>query len=497
MAQNIEQTLTQMQAQQLSGMQVVLAGLVELPVTDLAERVRNEMMDNAALEEADGSAGGGSDDSSESSNEEAGTDRDWGEETTADIHDSLGDYMSEDDVPAYLQARADEARERHEIPLTGGTSAYDDLMRQIGEHDLTEHERYVLNYIIGSLDEDGFLRKDLLTLSDELAIYNNIETDVTELEHLLAVLQRFEPRGIGARSLQECLRLQVEDADFRSPYKHQALDVLEHCFKDFTSKRWDLIAQRLDFDEDTTGHVRHLLTHLNPRPGSLLGSGTLTSAPTVIPDFYVSLDRDGLPLIELNQGDIPELRVSSAFKDSIRQYGGQRGNLSREQHDVYLYAKQKVESAMTFINLLSRRRETLMAVMQAIADIQQAFFTGDDDETLLRPMALREVAARAGVDISTVSRVTGSKYVQTDYGIYPLRFFFSSQFTTEAGDEVSARKVRAAIQEIIDNEDKAQPLSDEAIAILLKEQNLPVARRTVAKYREQMGILTARLRRKR
>lgn len=494
MPQKFQQTQTQTQTQQFSTLQVALAGLVELPIADLADRVRNELVDNAALEEADGSR---DDDADDTRNDEEGDgtpDEEWGNDESGEIRDSLSDYMDPDDIPSYLQEKADAAQGR-EVPLIGGSSAYDDLVKQIGEHELDEHESEVMVYLIGSLDNDGFLRKDLGTLADELAIYHNVMTSEEELTRLLAVLQTFEPAGIGARSLQECLRLQLADADNRSPYRKKALEVVNRCFNDFTAKRWDVISQRLGFDEETAAQVRRVLTHLNPSPGSQLGSGAMASAPTVIPDFIVTVGRDGLPDIELNNGDVPELRVSRAFRDSIRQYANQRGKLNREQHDAYVYARQKVESAQTFIGLITRRRETLMAVMTAIVEMQRDFFVEEDDESLLRPLALKEVAAHAGVNNSTVSRVVNSKYVQTDYGIYPLKFFFSSQFTTESGDEMSARQIRGAIREIVDTEDKQHPLSDEAITAELAKRKLVVARRTVAKYREQLGILSARMRR--
>lgn len=486
MAQKLEQNQSQVQTQQLSTAQVALSGLVALPLADLAERVQNEMMDNEALEEKSTDEGEGFGEDGDD-----GRDSDRGEE----LDDALGDYLNDDETPAYLRERADTERERHEIPLTAGTSFYDDLVRQIGEHDLDSREREIMDYLIGSLDEDGFLRKELDTLADELAIYHNIYTDGTELERLLGVLQTFEPRGIGARSLRECLRLQLEDPDRHSPYTDMAVKVLDDCFKEFTACRWDAIARRLSIDGETLEHVRHELTHLNPMPGRALGNDTMALAPAVTPDFYVAVGRDGLPEVTLNRGDVPELHVSRAFRDSIRQYAGRR-DLNREQREAYIYARQKVDAAQIFINLIRRRSDTLMAVMQAIVDLQADFFVNDDDEILLRPLTLREVAARAGVDISTVSRVTGSKYVQTDYGIYSLKSFFSSQFTTEDGEELSARQVRNALRDIVDAEDKSRPLADEALAGRLRDRGLPVARRTVAKYREQMGILPARLRKR-
>ncbi len=517
MAQRFEQTQEIAQTQQLASLQVAVAKLVELPVTELATRVRDELLDNAALEEK------GDDDDYPDSTDEHDHDNDHTDEQDEDSdegredaeareeaeqenayednedygteNDAMGDYLSTDDVPDYLMQRADEERDRKEAQYTGASSFYDELHAQIGEHDLSDHEREVMDYLIGSLDDDGFLRKDLDALADELAIYHNVQTSRSELEHLLSVLQTFEPRGIGARSLQECLRLQLTDPDRRTPYTDLALKVVDRCFKDFTALRWESIARRLHLDDETLAHVRHELVHLNPMPGRALADTTTATAPTVVPDFYVAVTPDGEVRVAINKGDVPELCVSPSFKESLRQYGGiNRKALSREQRDAYTYARQKVDSALSFINLLTRRKQTLRAVMEAIVSCQHAFFVDDDDEQQLVPLTLKEVAAKAHVDISTVSRVTNSKYVQTAYGTYPLRFFFSSQFTTSEGDELSARKVRTALRELIDGEDKRRPLSDEALADRLKAEGYLVARRTVAKYRDMLGIPTARLR---
>lgn len=517
MSQRLEQAQEAVQTQQLSSLQVAVAKLVELPIAQLATRVRDELVDNAALEEKDGDY-----DQNDTPDEEQERDdnRDTNEQHEEDERDpedeeqheaeqenayeeaedygseadAMGDYFSADDVPDYLQQRAEEERDRNEIQLSGSTSFYDELESQIGEHSLTPHEREVMEYLIGSLDDDGFLRKDLDALADELAIYHGLDTTKEELERLLGVLQTFDPRGIGARSLQECLHIQLCDPDRQTPYTPMALSVIDKYFKEFAGRRWDIIKQRLKLSDEDLEHVRHELTHLNPMPGSALGETGGNSAPTVIPDFFVTVTPDGDVQISLNQGDVPELRVSRAFRDSIKQYGGNKSKLTREQRDAYTYARQKVDSALSFINLLSRRRLTLMSVMQAIVDFQRPFFTDDDDEERLRPLTLKEVAAKAGVDISTVSRVTSSKYVQTLYGTYPLKYFFSSQFTTSDGDELSARKVKAALRELIDKEDKRHPLADEALAASLKADGFNVARRTVAKYRDMLGIPTARLR---
>ena len=509
MAQRLEQSQAAVQTQQLSSMQVAVAKLVELPVTELVTRVRDEMVDNAALEEKDpdnfdvdkpteADDAQRDDDLEAGEGDEAGVrDEENSFEEQADYGseaDAMGDYFSADDVPSYLQQRADAERDKNEFQYAGTVSFYDELQSQISEHNLTEREAELMEYIIGSLDEDGFLRKDLDAMVDELVIYHNIETTHAELERLLGILQQFEPRGIGARSLQECLHIQLTDPDHRTPYTDLALHVVDRYFKELVGRHWDVIKQRLQIDDDTFDHVRYVLTHLNPRPGSALSESAAIGAPTVVPDFFVRVNEERQVVVTLNQGDVPELQVSPAFRDSIKQYGSNRSKLSREQRDAYTYARQKVDAAQSFINLLTRRRETLLAVMQVIAKKQQAFFLGDDDEDALVPLTLKDVADVVGVDVSTVSRVTSSKYVQTLYGTYALKFFFGSQFTTADGDELSARKVKAALKELIDGEDKHRPLSDEALAAQLKAQGFNVARRTVAKYRDVLGLPTARLR---
>ncbi len=493
--QHLEQAQAAIQTQQQSSLQVAVAKLVELPVTELAERVRAEMLDNAALEENDG------DDAYREPSDAAGNASDSGDDYNDDsapaadaTSDLLADYLTADDVPDYLQARADADGERRGLEAAGGISFFEALRQQAGEHHLSQRQGALVEYLIGSLDDDGFLRKPLETIADELSFTHGIEVTEQELEEALQVLQQFEPRGIGARDLKECLRLQLTDPERQTPYTRLALAVVDRYFKDLAYHHWDLVKQRLNMDDDTFERVRHTLQHLNPRPAAAYEEGVGETAPTVVPDFYVTLDSDGTPRVTLNGGDVPELHVSRAFRESIEQYAEAKGTLSRSQKDAYVYARKKVEAAKSFLNLLERRRVTLLTVMQAIAEMQQDFFKADDDETLLRPMTLREVAERAGVDISTASRVTSSKYVQTVYGTYPLKFFFSQLFTGGDGEELSARKIKARLCELIAAEDKKHPLADEALAALLKQEGFPVARRTVAKYRDAAGLPPARLR---
>ena len=513
MPQKLEQSQSMEQVLQQSTLQIAVANLVELPITMLAERVRDEMIDNAALEEVDKDDFPAPDndersdadddfdnDDNKETDERSDADEDFSdtdERSGSTDGDDFGDYLSEDDIPAYLRERAEAQDNTTEMQWADSSSFYDDLQQQVGEYDLTDHEKKVLEYLIGSLDEDGFLRKDLTFIEDELLLYHQTQTSPEELKKLLHILQSFEPRGIGARSLQECLRLQLTAPERRTPYTAAALTVVDKYFKDFTSRKWDVLRDKLRVDEDFFDHVLHELTHLNPAPGRAFGDAAGSQAPTVIPDFFVHVTDDGTVKVSLNQGDVPELRVSPSFTESVKMFAqADKKKLSRSQLDAYVYAKGKVEAAKSFINLTSRCRETLLTVMRAIVKLQSPFFLHDDDETQLVPLTLREVSELTNLDISTVSRVTSSKYVQTDYGIYLLKFFFSSQFVSSQGEELSSRQVRAALKELIESEDKKHPLPDEVLTERLKEKGFHVARRTVAKYRDQLGLPTARLRRK-
>lgn len=503
MPQKIIQTQTAVQTQQLSLMQVALAQMVELPLAQFAERIQTEMIDNEALEEYDagGNDPGGEVESDMATGDDTDTpqNEDDGDGTANlpdDIGMAMGDYLNEDDVPDYLRERAESEGSAREYVMAAQNTFYEDLLRQIGEHNLSDHERDIMDYLIGSLDSDGFLRKDTSTLVDELAIYHNIYTYEVETERLIAILQTFEPRGIGARSLQECLRIQLSDPDNRSPWRKDALAVVDRCFKEFSGNRWDEVVRRLQFSPAQAEHVRHELLHLDPAPGRAFSESGNQAAPTVIPDFFVDTAGDGTAVVRLNTGDVPRLRVSQAFRESIRQYAGHEGKLNREQREAYVYAQGKVKAAQGFIALVNRRRTTLLAVMQSIVDLQRPFFENDDDESLLHPMTLRDVAAHNGLDISTVSRTVSAKYVQTAFGVYPLKHFFSGQFTSAEGDELSVRQVKTALAQLVRDEDKQAPLSDEALAAALKRQGLTVARRTVAKYREALHIPVARFRKK-
>ncbi len=504
MSQKQVQTQSLQQVQKLSPQQVLQVRLLEMPVSELEQRVKNELMDNGALEE------GFSKDETDVRDEEGyiseeteGTDTggmDGGlpedEYRTADVRQAMDDYGSPDDIPDYLLQDRPGGQERPATMEYGDTiSFYEQMKEQMNECSLTEHEHELMTYLIGSLESDGLLKKKLSTLADELEIYNGLTVTVEELEAVLMKLQTFDPPGIGARDLRECLMLQIRrDANFHTRLKQLAYKVLDRYFEDFTHKRWDSIAARLHITQAEAERVERELRRLNPRPGSAMGEVVGRGYQQIVPDFVTRTDDDGHVSFTLNKGDVPELHISPSFLEIMEQTDAKRGGLSRSEREALQYTRQKIESAQGFIEAVKQRRRTLVSVMQAIIDWQLPFFR-EGDESLLRPMILKDVAGRTGLDISTVSRAAGSKYVETDYGTYPLKWFFTDGYVTEDGQEIATRKIQMALKELVEAEDKKKPLSDEVLMTKLNEKGFPIARRTVAKYREQMGIPVARLRR--
>lgn len=508
MSQKIIQTQSLQQVQTLSPQQVLLVRLLEMPVSELEQRVKNEMMDNGALEEREGSAesdeqfadeGSGFDDDEHKGGESEGNDMasylDSPGMPSAEVNQALGDYRSADDVPDYLLCNYNRKETPESIEYSDTASFYEQMKEQMGECELTEHQAELMEYLIGSLESDGLLKKPLPTLVSELEVYHNVETTEAELTQVLKTLQQFEPAGIGAQNLQECLLLQIErDDNYHTPLKQTEHLIIEKYYDEFTRKRWDKIQQRLKLTDLEVEQLQREIKRLNPRPGSSMGEAVGHNFQQIIPDFIVETDDDGTLTLSLNQGDVPELRISESFLDILKQYDGGRGKgFSRSEKEALQYTKQKIEKAQYFIDAIKQRRHTLLVTMQAIVELQRPFFR-EGDEMLLKPMILKDVADRTGMDISTVSRVSNSKYVQTNFGIYPLKWFFSDGYTTEDGQEIATRKIQNALKELVDNEDKKQPLSDEVLAALLKDKGFPIARRTVAKYREQLGIPVARLR---
>ena len=481
------QTQAQQQVQTLSPQQILVVKLLELPTVELEERIRAEILDNPALEEGKEKTEQEADDDFDTSNED-----DYSY-TNEDL--SLGDYRTEDDIPDYKLQEHNRSRGEtpEEIPFSDSVSFYETLKEQLNMQNLSPEEENIAEYIIGSLDDDGLLRKSLSTLYEELAIYRGIYTDTAEIERILKIIQDFDPAGIGARSLQECLLLQIQRKP-ESSLKNVEQAIIEKCFDDFTRKNKEKIIQRLNIDEGTYQEAVFELTKLNPRPGSSLGEIIGKNYQQIIPDFIVETDDEGTITLSLNNKNVPELKLSKEFTELLEEHTNNKENQSKESKDAFLFLKQKVDSAQGFINAVKLRQHTLYTTMQAIIDLQRPFFL-EGDETLLKPMILKDVAERTQLDISTISRVSNSKYVQTNFGIYALKFFFSDGFTTEKGEELSVREIKQILKECIENEDKNAPYTDDELTDILKEKGFPIARRTTAKYRQQLNIPIARLRR--
>ena len=476
------QSQVQQQVQTLSPQQILVVKLLELPAVELEDRVRAELLENPALEE--GKEETAVDDLSENADNDQSDNE----------YDSLGDYLTEDDIPDYkLQERnKSKGEQAEEIPFSDTTSFYETLQEQLRERNLTEHQQALAEYLIGSLDDDGLLRKTLDSISDELAIYAGVDAKEQELEEVLSIIQDFDPPGLGARSLQECLLIQIKRKE-PSSLQQTELNIIEKCYEEFTRKHWDKIIQRLNLSEEEFEAAINEITKLNPRPGSSLGEVIGRNMQQIVPDFIVETFDDGSIVLSLNNKNIPELRMSREFNDMLQEHTYNKANQTKESKEAMLFLKQKMDAAQGFIDAIKQRQNTLQTTMEAIIDLQRPFFQ-EGDESLLRPMILKDVAERTGLDISTISRVSNSKYVQTNFGIYSLKYFFSDGYTTEDGEEMSVREIRRILKECIDSENKKKPLTDDELADILKEKGYPIARRTVAKYRQQLNIPVARLR---
>ena len=489
MRQGNYQIQKQQQVQTLSPQQVLAVKLLELPVVELEERVRAEMLDNPALEEGEASAT-----EAEMAEDSYGEEAQEDEGATITSEDlEMGDYRTEDDIPDYkLHEKKNPATQVEEIPFSDAVSFYENLKEQLGELDLTEREKQLAEYLIGSLDDDGLLRKDFESICDELLFNYGMEVTPNELEQVLKVIQDFDPAGIGARNLQECLLIQIARKE-NTLLKQIQKDIIEKCYDEFTRKHWDKIKQRLGLSDEQFAEAKSELVKLNPRPGSSLGESVGRTNQQIIPDFLVETLEDGTVSLSLNDRGVPELHVSREFSEMLDEHTRNAANQSRESREAMQFLKQKMDAAQGFINAVKQRQQTMLGTMKAIIDLQMPFFR-EGDEALLRPMILKDVAAITGLDISTISRVSNSKYVQTNYGIYPLKFFFSDGYTTDEGEELSVREIRRVLKECVEKEDKVHPLTDDELARILKEKGFAIARRTVAKYREQLGIPVARLR---
>ena len=508
MTQKLIQTQEQklQQLQRLSAQQMLQVKMLEMPLNELEDNINAELDDNPALETEnpdDALMGEGNedrsalDDSDNSNNDEFGDDayeaQSEKEERKDELDQALESIGKDDQMPDYNTDRYNTQNADYEEMVYGDTTSfYDKLKEQMDMQILSDKEKQIMEYLIGSLDEDGLLRKDLDSICDELIIYHNIDVSEKEIEHVLHKLQSFDPAGVGGRSLQECLLLQVKRLP-KGVLRKTMEEVFEDYFDEFTKKHWDKIKSGLELNETQLETLKDEIRKLNPKPGASLGETDGRNMQQINPDFIVDTADDGTITFTLNRGNMPELTVSPSFTDMIETYKRHKDQMSRKDKEALLYAKEKVDKAQGFIEAIKQRRHTLIITMKAIIDIQRQFFL-DGDEADLKPMILKDVAERTKLDISTISRVRIEKYVQTKWGIFPLKFFFTDSYTTEDGEELSTRKIKIALQHLIENEDKKKPLSDDAISKVMKEKGFPIARRTVAKYREQLGIPVARLR---
>ena len=466
------------QTQGLSPLQVLTARLLALTTIEMEERVRGEVIDNPALET--------------SSHDEASDIADSGDEDAYnETSEALlaGDYSSEDDIPDYKLNALPQSPEQQAFQYADTLSFYDYLLGQLHEQPLTEDQAVIGEYLIGSLDEDGLLHKSLLTIADELAIYHGLDAYERDIEEVLLRIQQFDPAGIGGRNLQECLLLQLDRKE-HTPLVELQRQLLIQCYDEFTHKRWDKIEQRLGWSADEVGAVIDELVKLNPRPGASLSDSMERSTAQIVPDFTVDTFDDNITLT-LNNQNVPQLRVSDEFVQMLEE---QAASTHADSRNAAQFLRQKIDSARDFIHAIQQREQTLTRTMEAIIALQRPFFL-EGDESLLRPLILKDVAEHTGYDISTISRATISKYVQTPFGIFPLRYFFSDGITNAEGEEVSVKEVHNIIKELVAAEDKTSPLTDEQLVEALDQRGFKVARRTIAKYRDQLHIPISRMRR--
>jgi RNA polymerase sigma-54 factor len=482
----LKQRLQQKLLQKLSPQQIQMIKLLEVPTLQMEQRIKKELEENPALEE-------GTDDEEIPSEEEQ--DDQFDEKDKDQEEFTIDDYIEEDDIPDYrLQAKNNSKDEdkRTEIPFSVGFSFHEHLESQLSLRDLTEKQKILGEYILGNIDEDGYLRRELLNIVDDLAFLQNVETTESELEEVLKIIQDLEPAGVGARTLRECLLLQIEKRDNTQASMKLAHTILDLYFEEFTKRHYDKIIARLNITENELKSAIDEVLRLNPKPGGVYSDPYSKTSQPIIPDFILELSEDGFDL-HLNSKNLPELRLSSAYSEMLHSYSKDKSQ-KKEMKDAVLFVKQKIDSARWFIDAIKQRQNTLLLTMNAILEYQQEYFI-DGDETKLKPMILKDVAEMTGLDISTVSRVANSKFVQTHFGIFPLKFFFSEGLQTDSGEEVSTREIKRILQDCIENEQKRRPLTDESLTDILQKKGYLIARRTVAKYREQLNIPVARLRR--
>ncbi len=476
----LNQSLQQRLQQKLSPQQIQVIKLLEIPTIELEERIRQEIEENPALEE-------GPEDISADDENEFEENPDSGNNDDID----LDEYMQDDDIPDYkLQANnTSKDDKREDIPFSVGMSFHEYLIEQLYQCDLNENDQQLAEYIIGNIDDEGYLRREIEAMTDDIAFQLGIEVSDKKMYDLLAVVQDFDPPGIAARNLQECLRLQIERRE-QTLNVSLATKIINECFEEFSKHHFEKIINKLSITETDLKAASSEIMKLNPKPGNAWGTIMERSMQQIIPDFIVEIE-NGEPVVSLNNKNIPELRISNVYKEMFSDYSCNKQN--KAMKDAVLFVKQKLDSARFFIDAIKQRYNTLLVTMTAIAQFQREFFV-KGDEVSLKPMILKDISDITGFDVSTISRVSNSKYAQTEFGIYPVKYFFSESMYTDSGEEVSSREIKSILQECINNENKKKPITDEQLAKILQQKGYIIARRTVAKYREQLDIPVARLR---
>lgn len=458
------------QTQKLSPLQIQTIKLIELPVQELEQRIRKELEENPVLDE---------DLPSES------------EDDAAPREVSLSDYKEDDAIPSY-RLRSDNYSSKDERPQYSTFSVKESftqsLQEQLGYRNLSEHQFAVASFLIGSLDDDGYLRRSIDSIVDDLSFRANIETDEEEVLSMLKVIQEFDPPGVGARDLRECLLLQIKLLK-HTPDVENAEKILEHYFTEFTNKHFQKIMVRMGISEQQLKAAMSKILKLNPSPGGQIDDSYNDQAQQIVPDFLLDY-RDGQLILTMPRFSVPELRVNKKYADILMEAAN---TSEREKKEAAAFVKKKLDSAKWFVEAVKQRHNTLMNTMQAIVDYQHDYFV-DGDESHLKPMVLKDIAEKTGFDISTISRVVNSKYIETHFGIYSLKYFFSEGLENQDGEEVSTRELKKALQECVDTEDKRKPLTDDELVERMTAKGYKVARRTIAKYRDQLGIPKARLR---
>ncbi|GCC51725.1 RNA polymerase sigma-54 factor [Chryseotalea sanaruensis] len=493
--------LNQSLQQKLSPQQIQFIKLLQVPTAELETRIEEELEINPALEEGETETPDTTDDNTAEAEPE-----EYGETSSGDDELDINDYLRDDDYSGYkMQGDGDGDEDDREMPMVMGTSLQELLLTQLGYLGLDEKQSNIGKQLIGSIENDGYIRRELDAIVNDLAFSQGIDTTAEEVETILKKIQSFDPAGIAARNLQECLLLQLErlkqsieedDADkFTKSYVvEKAMQTVRDCYEEFTKKHYDKIIKKLDIAEEDADDIKDIITlisGLNPKPGGVSATTGVSKNQVIIPDFILTNNNGKLDLA-LNSRNAPELRISRSYTDMFKAYD-KGDKKDKKLKEAVTFVKQKLDAAKWFIDAIKQRQQTLLRTMKAIVDFQYDYFQ-EGDETKLKPMILKDIATMINMDISTVSRVASSKAVQTDFGIFPLKYFFSEGIATDSGEEVSSREVKQIIKDLIVAEPKGKPLSDDKIEKILNEKGYNIARRTVAKYREQLNIPVARLR---